>query len=216
MPATSTIVGPIRSPEGVLAFPHLLAPETTGKFPSNKFVTTFLIKKDVNIDELVAACVKAAQNEWPQLGITGPGQFKLPIRKGSEKPGWEDYLFFKAKKKDKPPLVDARKQPFTGQPKGGDICRLAVSAMAYKQQLEAELANALRAQGKLVSEGTEVVNGVTKRFSWRPAVTFLLNGVQWLRAGQPIGGAGGVDGTAAFAEEAPAAGAAGANDDLFN
>jgi hypothetical protein len=210
------IYGPVRTPKGHLAFPHLLAPETAGKFPSNKYVTTFLIKKDENLTALIDACVKAAQQEWPTIGITGPAQIKLGLRKGTEKPGWEDYIFLKAKTKTKPPIVDARKVAFTGAPKGGDICYLALSAMAYKQQLEAEVAEALRAAGKLVQEGTVVENGVTKRVSWRPATTFLLNGVQWLEAHAPIGGAGGVDGTTAFAEEAPAAAAAsGDAADLF-
>lgn len=212
----STIVGPVRSPEGVLAFPHLLAPETMGKFPSNKFVTTFLIQKDINLGELVAACLKAAQQEWPTLGITGPAQIKLPIRKGSEKPGWEDYLFLKAKSKNKPPIFDARKAPWTGSPKGGDICRLALSAMAYKQQVDPEVGNALRAQGKLVQQGPVTMNGVTTNASWRPAVTFLLNGVQWLRAGTPVGGTGGVDGGSVFTEEDAPAAAAGAADSLFD
>jgi hypothetical protein len=208
----STLVGPIRSPEGHLAFPHLLVVESGGQYPSGKYVTTFLMKLGISLDELIAGCVKAAQLEWPSLGITGPQQIKLPIRKGSEKPGWEEYLFLKAKSKNKPPIVDARKQPFTGEPKGGDVCRLALTAMAYKQQIDGEVANALRAQGKLVQAG--VIEG--RQVNWRPATTFLLNGVQWLRAHPAIGGAGAVDGTGAFQEEgdAPAV-ATGDAADLF-
>lgn len=208
----STIVGPIRSPEGQLAFPHLMLPETTGKFPSNKFVTTFLMPATTSVAELVAACLLTAQKEWPALGITQARQIKLPLRKGADKPGWEGFIFFKAKSKNKPPLLDARKQVWTGTPKAGDFCKLAVSAMAYKQQVDPEIVPALQAAGILISTGVDENN---RPMSWRPATTFLLNGVQWLRAGQPIGGQGAVDGTAAFQEEAPPAAAGALNDDLF-
>lgn len=207
----STIVGPLRSPEGHLAFPHLLAVDTGGKFPSGKFDTILLIPRTANTEELVAACVKSAQLEWPDLGITGPLQIKLPIRKGADKPGWEEYLFLKAKSKSKPPIVDARKAPWPGEPKGGDLVRLALSAMPYKQQIDPEIAAALQAQGKLVRTG--MIDG--KNVSWRPATTFLLNGVQFLRAHPPIGGTGGVDGVTAFQEEAVAATSTEA-DELFN
>lgn len=213
------IFGPVRSPKGHLAFPHLLAPETQGKFPSGKFVTTFLIKNSENFTDLIAACVKATQLEWPTIGITQASQIKLPLRKGTEKPGWEEFIFLKCKSKDKPPIVDARKQPWTGQPKGGDICYLAVSALAYKQQIDAEVAAALRGAGKLVQEGQVTENGVTKRVCWRPAATFLLNGVQFLEAHAPIGaqGTGGADGAAVFEAQAAPAAAAGsaAAADLF-
>ncbi len=208
----STLVGPVRSPPGHLAFPSVLTPETGGKFPSNKFLTTFLIKRTESVDELVAACVKAAQLEWPSLNITNASQIKLPIRKGSEKPGWEEFLFLKAKSKSKPPIVNASKAPYTGPIKGGDIVRLALTAMPYKAQLDAEVANALQAQGKIVQVG--IIDG--KSVSWRPATTFLLNGIQFLQEHAPIGAKAGVDGTTAFqAEAAPAAAAAG-GDDLFN
>lgn len=207
----STLVGPIRSAEGHLVFPSLLVAETGGKFPSNKFVTTFLIPKTSSVEELVAACLKASQLEWPTLGITSPTQIKLPIRKGSEKPGWEEFLFLKCKSKNKPPIVDAAKAPYSGPIKGGDICRLALTAMPYKAQLEAEVAEALRAQGKLVQVG--IIDG--KNVSWRPATTFLLNGVQFLKSHDPIGAKAGVDGTSAFEAQAASA-AKSASDDLFN
>lgn len=200
MPAqrVSTIVGPIRTPEGHLAYPYLLVPETTGQYPANKYVTQFLIKRTEPLTDLVAACLKAAQQEWPDLAITAPNQIKLPFRKGTEKPGWDEFLFFKAKHKNKPQIVDAAKNPWTGTPKGGDVCRLAVSALPYKQQVDPEVAAALQAQGKLVRTG--VIDG--RSVSWRPAVSFLLNGVQWLREHPPIGGGGGVDGVGMFQAEA--------------
>lgn len=205
----SSIVGPIRTPEGKLAFPHLLQIESTGQYPSNKFVTTFLMLKTLDMTALVNACVQAAQKEWPTLGIQTPNQIQLPIRKGVDKDAeWADYLFFKAKSSTKPQIVDSRKEPWTGTPRGGDICKLAVSALPYKQTIQAEVAEALRAQGRIVQSG--VIDGRPQ--NWRPAVTFLLNAVQFLRAGERSG----VDGTQAFAQEAPAAAAGSAASDLFN
>ena len=116
-------------------------------------------------------------------------------------------VYIRCTSKRKPTIVGPNKQDYLGLIKGGDYVRFAVTAGAYKQQLTREVAEALRAAGKLVVTGP---NAQGQQENWRPAATFYLNAVQFLREGPAFGGgAGGAD---AFDEVAPPATPAG---DLF-
>lgn len=213
MPSPSkpkTTVGPLATPEGRLSFPHLATPETEGQFPSNKYVGTLLIPKTANIDVLKAACVKAAQLTWPEQNIQTLGQIKLPFRDGDEKAldGYAGNIYIVCKTKNKPVVVGPNKEDYIGTIKGGDFVRFSVTAGAYKQQLTLEVAQALQSAGKLVVTGRNA-NG--QQENWRPAVTFYLNAVQYLREGPAFGGGGGVN---AF-DDVSAGAASQAERDLF-
>lgn len=211
MPAPSkpkTTVGPLATPEGRLSFPHLAAPETTGQYPSNKYSAIILMPKTANMETLKAACVKAAQLTWPHLNIQTLAQIKLPFRDGDEKAldGYKDSIYINCKTKNKPAIVGPNRQDYIGAIKGGDFIRLSVTAGAYKQQLTAEVAQALQQAGKLVQSGPNPQTGQVEH--WRPAVTFYLNVVQYLREGPAFGGGG-----AQVFEDEPVA--ASAERDLF-
>ena len=181
-------VGPIRTPEGRLSFPHLRAPEETGQYASGKFITSFLIPKTADIQALLAACVQCAQNEWPTAGIVGPQQIRMPFKDGEGRPETAGHWIIKAKSTSRPTLVDGARNSYAGTVKGGDFARLAVLAFPWEQNLEIEMANALKAAGKTIMSKTDASGKVT---NFRPAITFLLDSVQWLREGPALGGSGG-------------------------
>lgn len=193
-------VGPIRTPEGRLSFPHLYAPEMTGRFPCRKFVTSFLIPKTSDLTALIAACVKAAQQEWPTAGITNANQIRVPFKDGDAKPGKgaDGCWVIKCKSKNKPLIVDRTAQPFAGTVKGGDFAYLSVKAFPYVLATDGETAAVLRANGKLILAGT---NEEGQAISGRPAVTFFLEAVQFLREGVAFAGTG-ANGTSVFEAQA--------------
>jgi hypothetical protein len=204
--AKTPTVGPLATPEGRLSFPHLSAPETGGRYPSNKYVATLIIPNTANFEALKAACLQAAQAMWPDKGLTTLGQLKLPFRNGDEKAATSPFMvgtiYIKCKSTFKPPVVGptrvnvggVNKFPdYTGPIKGGDYVRLSVTAFPYQMNLDREVGAALRAAGKTIFDG---VNEQGQPCCWRPSVTFMLDGVQFLREGAALGGGG--DGVKAF------------------
>ena len=190
----------VATPEGRLSFPHLGAPETTGKFPCNKYVATLLIPKTSNFDALKTACLEAAKAEWPHLNITVLGQLRLPFRDGDEKKnllGMEGCFYIKSTSKSKPPIYGANRKEYLGPIKGGDFVRFSVVAWPFQLNLERETGEALKAAGKTVVEGVDDRGAKTW---WRPAITFLLDAVQFRREGPSLGGGGGA---AAFDDGTP-------------
>ena len=189
----SFTVGPLATPEGVLNFPHIYAPETEGQYASGKYVTTLLIPKTADLTKLKAACLEAAQGQWPELKITTLGQVKLPFRDGDEKAeqrGFAGCVYIKCKSGYQPSVLGVGKGDkgeFLPYPnaKGGDTARLSVTAGAWKQNLEKETYDALKTAGKTVVDG---LDDKGKKTYWRPAVTFYLNAVQIRKAGSFGGG----------------------------
>lgn len=181
----------IKTPEGRLSFPHLREPETQGKFPSNKYVTTFLIPKTADIKPLIAACMETAKQMWPTLNITQPSQIALPIKDGDEREQTKGHWVIKCKTKSKPMIVDRTKATYTGTIKGGDYAYLSVVPWPFVMATPSDVCEALKQAGKVILSGKDRDG---KDMRGRPAVTLLLNGVQWLREGPALGGhSGGAD-----------------------
>ena len=204
--------GPVATPEGRLSWPSLSEPNTKGKFPDGKYGASILIPKSVSIDVLKDACFQAAKLTWPGLlnSVAGIGKLKLPFKDGdakAEQEGYAEHVYLTCKSKSKPVIVDAARRDYLGALKGGDYVRFSVTAGAFRLNLDAEAAAAFRSAGKTVMEG---VDKDQKRYLYRPAVTFYLNSVQFLREGAALGGGG--SGVKAF-EDAPVADHGG--DDLF-
>lgn len=195
---------PVATPEGRLSFPHLTAPETTGQFPSGKFVATLLIPKTADLTVLKDVIVKAAQLAWPNLNITQISQVRTPFRDGDERkqqPGMEGCFYIKCKSNYKPAIFGLDRKEYLGPIKAGDYVRFGVTAWAFKLNMDREVAQALKQAGKLVQEG---VDEQGRQTFWRPAVTFLLNNVQFRREGPAFGGGASAD---VFDDgDAPAAG----------
>lgn len=206
-PKTPT-VGPLATPEGRLSFPHLTAPETTGQFPSGKFVATLLIPKTADLTAMKAAILTAAQQMWPNLNITSLGQVRTPFRDGDERkqqPGMENHYYIKCKSTFKPAIYGLDRKEYIGPIKAGDFVRLSVVAFPFKNNLDREVAMALKQAGKLIVEG---VDEQGRQSYWRPAVTFMLDSVQFRREGPAFGGGG----SATVFDDGDAPSAAGAND----
>jgi hypothetical protein len=186
-------------------------PNTGGKYPSGKFEGTILIPKTADFAALKDAVLKVAQLNWPDLNLTSLGQIKLPFKDGDIKEGIDGYegtLYLVCKSGYKPALVGPDRRDYVGPVKAGDFVRFSVTAGAFKLNLEREAGMALKSAGKTVVDGRDE-NGRPQL--WRPAVTFYLNAVQWLREGPAFGGGSG--GVEAFG--APEAETATGGDDLF-
>lgn len=207
MAKQKTTVGPKATPEGRLSFAHLDAPNTGGNYPSNKYEGTLLMPNTSNFDTLKAMCLEAARLQWPDLNLQ-LSDIRLPFRDGNEKTmdGYRDTIYIKAKTKNKPLVVGPDRTDYTGPIKSGDYVRFSVTADGYKMNLQREVAEALQAAGKKIVTGRDERG---QQVWWRPAVTFYLNSVQFLREGPAFGAASGVQ---AFEDE-PAASAA--DDALF-
>lgn len=201
-------VGPLATPEGRLSFPHLTAPETGGQFPSNKYVGTLLMPKTSDLTAMKDAVLKAAQQMWPNLNITSLGQVRTPFRDGDERkqqPGMEGCFYIKCKSAYKPAIFGPDRKEYIGPIKAGDFVRFSVVAFPFKQNLDREVATALKQAGKLIVDG---VNERGEQVFWRPAVTFMLDSVQFRREGPALGGGG----NAAVFDDGDAPGAAAGND----
>lgn len=200
MSKQKTTYGPLATPEGRLSWPSLAAPNTTGKYPDNKYSATILIPKTANFDALKAACLEAAKLTWPQAGITDLSKLKLPFKAGDDKPDQEGYpgtVYLTCKTKNKPIIVGPDRQDYAGPLKAGDYIRLSVTAGGFPLNVDREVGLALKAAGKFIMEGRDAEG---RQQMFRPAVTFYLNSVQFLREGASLGGTTGVK---AF-EDAPA------------
>lgn len=186
-----TTVGPLATPEGRLSFPHLDAPETGGQYPSNRYIATIVMPKTADFTALKEACLKTCMLTFPNIGITSLAQIRLPFRDGDEKTSLDGYagmVYLKCKSKNKPPVFGPNREDYVGPIKGGDYVKFSVTAGAWKQQVEAEVAAALRSAGKFVVTGQDEQG---RPMNWRPAATFYLNAVQWRREGAAFGGGGG-------------------------
>jgi hypothetical protein len=176
---------------GRLAFPHLVSPNSGGQFPSNKYEAHLLIPKTdtATLDLLRRKALEAAQQVWPKIP---PAALVVGLRDGAEKghlEGFSDAWFINAKAKRQPPVFDGQRQPYDpAAVKGGDYVRFMITAGAYKKNLDPETAKQLLAAGvKGIIQAKDDNGKVTY---YRPAVTFYLDAVQFVRQGTPMGGGG--------------------------
>lgn len=218
--AKTFTVGPVVTPKGVISFPHLDKPEMEGEYASKKFVTTILMPKTSDLTKLSNACLEAAKGQWPELKITSLKQIKLPFRDGDEKQNMRGYpgsTYLKVKTSYKPSIKSCTKLEngaFADHEtpiRGGNVCRLSVTALPWEQNLDKEVYEALKTSGAVVIKGTDETGKVKY---WRPSVTFMLNSVQFIEAGASMGG-GNTTGSD-FDDGEFVAPAAVAKDDMFD
>jgi hypothetical protein len=154
------------TPKGRLSFPEVFRPAPSmeeGKDPM--YACTLIVEKDADLSALSAQIEKLIKDKW---GNRPPHGLKRPIRDGSEKPNVNGFgagvLFFTARTKRKPPVIDAAKAGITDEAKvyGGAYGKLNVTPYVFD---------------KPTSKG----------------VALALNGVQFIHDGEPFGSSVDVD-----------------------
>lgn len=174
-------VNGLKTPKGRLIYPHLDKPDTAGQYKTNKYKTTLLIPKDVDIKYLKEACVACAKETWGDnvnlKAIKWPfrdGDTKTDKESGEIYEGYEDHWFITPKSSKKPLCVDRSRERIDNDLiKGGDYARCGLSAMSYEG-----------------SENVRMPDGSTQNETYQ-GVTFLLDSLQLLEEGTPLGGGGG-------------------------
>jgi hypothetical protein len=177
----------IITPIGRASYPKLVAPDTKGEKPDNKFKVTLLIPKDSKDFEAFKAKITAfAKEVFPNVTKKNYGN---PIKDGDKKEGYEGhwYLTAKTKAERKPLCVNVAAEPIDAAAVlGGLNCRLKVSLMSY-----VGVDKARDSEGNVV---TETIYGVTP----------LLEVVQLTGGGEPFGGGATADGMAMGPSDMPA------------
>lgn len=177
------ITGPHR-----LTFLHLTAPNSGGQYRTNKYEATVLIAKDnaEAVKILRDAAMKAAREIWPGIEMK---DVSIGVRDGDEKAhleGYPGHWFINPRSKNAVPTYGpAREVIGAADIRAGDWCRVCLTAGAYRKNLDPELARDLAAAGRKVFK--EAGEGGKVSY-YRPAVTFYLNAVQYVRRGEPFGG----------------------------
>ncbi len=137
------------TPTGRLSFPAVFHPEPAmeeGKEP--QYCATLIVPKDEDLTPLRMMIEQVIKDKW---GSKPPAGLKRPIRDGAEKPDTaglgEGTLFFSARSKRKPPVVDAHKVGITDEARvyGGCYARLNVTPYAFDKPLSKGVALALNA-----------------------------------------------------------------------
>lgn len=173
-------INDVLTPRGRVAFPHLTAPDSKGRFADDKYKVTLCIPKTTDITALKKAVLECAREKWPKAN------FKLtdlmhPFRDGDAKnkkqtqmgktplDGYDGALTITCKTRKEPNIVGLKAKGDTSFPKleGSEIyagcdARLILTAMSYE-------------------------------LSGKPGVTFLLETVQKLGDNDRFGGGGGGD-----------------------
>lgn len=133
-------------PAGKIAFANIFAPDTKGKFPTNKFKITIMWPEE-NIPERVKeakrVCLELAKRAWPDVPTKG---IQLPFQRGDAKadryPFMKGMICFNAKKKPKEEAPDMGRPLIVGGPdklplqpgqlKNGDFAVIVVSFFTYE------------------------------------------------------------------------------------
>lgn len=173
-------INKIKTPVGVVAFPHLEKPDSTGQYADDKYKVRLLFDKDTDLTPFKKAVLKCARENdaWPDdIKLS---QIDTPFRDGDDKPeldGHAGTVFINSKTKKRPLILDVRRDDLDpAEIYPGCKARLVVSLMSY--------------------EATEVVKdpetGKKKREITR-GVTTLLEIVQKVGDGPRLSGGGGAD-----------------------
>lgn len=126
-------------PEFRVSFPAILKPKSfQGQEP--KYSIVMLFPKSTDLKELKRAVQNAAIEKWGVDQKDWPKNLKLPFRKGDEFPerkGYPGHIFVGASSKEKPGLVDQRKNYIHAETGGEEIfyagcyARASLIAFAY-------------------------------------------------------------------------------------
>lgn len=141
----------------IAAFAYVNEPDTEGKFADGKFKITMKWEKDQDISALETAINEVAAESFPDID---PSDIKLPLKDGdeSEKDDYQGFITATAKTKDRPKLIDAKRNPLPAKVKifSGDVVKVAVTVAGYESTEKV----VEKVNGKRV-EKTEKVYGVT-------------------------------------------------------
>lgn len=192
-----TFINNIITPMGRIIYPHLDKPSSASEGAEPRFGVTLLIPKDADVSAMKKALLECAVGAFgAEVTIVKDGKkvvrprtladFKHPFKDGDEKADaleaeekngdhYRGAVFIGPKSKRRPRIVDGKKQDLAPEEVyGGCYGRLVLSAMSY-----------LTVEGK------------------KPAVTFLLEIVQKVKDGDPVGGGGTRSTVDALPEDGP-------------
>ena len=157
-------INDIVTPVGRVSFPHLVKPDSKGRYADDKYKVTLLIDKGTSLKRLKAAvqeCIDATE-AWDGLGLT-IGDVAGPFRDGDEKgiEEYEDTVYITCKSNRRPLILDEDRGNMDAEEiYAGCRGRLVVTAMSYENKGD-------------------------------PGVTFLLDTVQFKGDDEAFGGGGG-------------------------
>ena len=123
-------------PEFRVSFPHVFKPHAFQEGQEAKFSITMLFDKKTNLDVLKKAAHNAAVEKFGK-DYRNVKKFDWPFRDGNEKAdleGYKDKITLTAKSKDKPGLVNQKREPIVdgdGQFYAGCYARASLIAFAY-------------------------------------------------------------------------------------
>jgi hypothetical protein len=176
----------IRTPLARLAFPFLIKPQERVRDDGQKFTEyscTLLFPKTVDLGVLKTAAIDVCKKEWGEKaeGLIKSGLIKTPFldgdgkqgmnsKTGEPKAGFPGHTFIRAASRNKIAVVDKQRLPITDASEIYPGCYVYAILAAYTWE------NAKQGKG----------------------VSFGLGGVQFAKAGERLGGGGGIDPEKAF------------------
>lgn len=107
-----------------------------------KYSITMLFPKKTDLSALKKAAEKAAEEKWGDKK-NWPKTLKIPFRDGdkeSDQPGYEGMIFVRASSKEKPTLIDQKREPIDSDEEGrrkfysGCWAKATIVAFAYEAE----------------------------------------------------------------------------------
>lgn len=127
------------TPKARVSFPKVFKPASFKNGPL-KYSCVFLFQKDTDLKELKRAANNAAIEKFGKDKAKWPKKLKMPFRDGDEdkagKAEYENTIFVSASCKDRPQVIDAKKQPITEEDQtfyAGCFARASMIAFYYNE-----------------------------------------------------------------------------------
>lgn len=123
-------------PEFRVSFPHVFEKHSGFEGQEPKFSVVMLFSKKADLSALKRAVQNAAIEKWGPKE-KWPKNLRMPFRDGNEKSdlqGYKDTIFISASSKQRPGVVDQRREPITEESEGfyaGCYARASLIAFAY-------------------------------------------------------------------------------------
>lgn len=159
-----------RIPKGIAAYAYFHKPDTGHKYSNGKYKGTVVLDGDVDLSDLKAKALAAAEHEWGDK--FDPDDLKLPFFEyEGDKEEFQGKVLVKASTKYAPKIVDAKRNALKKgiQARSGDLVTLVVNLIPYEKT-------------EKVKEGKKLIDVKTQ------GISAQLNIVQLIKKGAGGGG----------------------------
>lgn len=125
------------TPEFRASFPHMFEPHSGFEGQEPKYSLVMLLPKETDITMMKRAVQNAIIEKWGPDKTKWPKGLRLPFRDGDEKMdlnGYAGHWFVTASSKQRPGLINQRKEPINSEDQGfyaGCYARATLIAFAY-------------------------------------------------------------------------------------